>query len=82
MLMCNACRKERSSVVIFCAHTCAGVQPSFSMTPMRRIIATALRPPLLLSHSELNFSIPPAFFDGVPVPVQHQKVQLLVCVCI
>ena len=32
-------------------------------TPSRRVLATALRPPLQLSHSSLEFSLPSGYYD-------------------
>jgi hypothetical protein len=32
-------------------------------TPCRRVLATALRPPLQLSHSHLKYSLPAGYFD-------------------
>lgn len=32
-------------------------------TPSRRVMGTALRPPLQLSHSVLEFRLPPGYFE-------------------
>lgn len=53
------------------------MQASFSLTPTRRIVATALRPPLLVSHTDIHFNFSPAFLDETPRPLQHKKVHTL-----
>ena len=38
------------------------IHPSVA-TPCRRVVATALRPPLQLSHSHLKYRLPAGYFD-------------------
>lgn len=58
----------------------ADIQPSLLMTPTRRIVATVLRPPLLVSHTELNFSIPHSFLDTSQESLPHEKVYMCTCI--
>lgn len=52
----------------------AGFEPSFSQTPIRRVLATVLQSPLLVSNTFLNFSLHPGFLDEEALPIQHQQV--------
>lgn len=52
----------------------AGFEPSFTQTPIRRVLATVLQSPLLVSNTFLNFSLHPGHLDEEAAPVQHQQV--------
>ena len=47
-------------------------------TPSRRVLATALRPPLQLSHSVLEFHLPSGYFElGIESGAGRAQVSLL-----
>ena len=52
----------------------AGLEPSFKRTPIRRVLATVIQSPLLVSNTFLNFSLHPGYLDDEAAPVQHQQV--------
>ena len=48
-------------------------------TPSRRVLATALRPPLQISHSHLKFTLPAGYFDlGVQSDAGRVQVNMTV----
>lgn len=52
----------------------AGFESSFTQTPIRRVLATVLQSPLLVSNTFLNFSLHPGYLDEEAPPIQHQQV--------
>ena len=50
---------------------------SFGHTPTRRVLATALRPPLLVSPTELRFIMQAGYLETKTEPTQHNQV----CTC-
>ena len=47
---------------------------SFGHTPTRRVLATALRPPLLISPTELKFTMQAGYLETTTEPTQHSQV--------
>ena len=47
---------------------------SFGHTPTRRVLATALRPPLLVSPTQLRFTMQAGYLETTTEPTQHNQV--------